>query len=253
MKFWIVLAVGLSLPFTLFSIAGDPNKAKCRKALTQGAEIKLLRSYSSDETEFLDLKNYLPLVTTSQLNSLADQILGDTDLRKRERLLIALIRLARDPSKPKSGEDIRFLFSNTIRWVEQDYSNIDVVNDAFLAYDFDNLLGTYDENAHPKIFSEVLKPPARRYGRRDIFPDLEIITQLDHITIINESNGALEIQLIDPSVRNRLQNPNDPLVIAILEDLPYFQQLPNRRDLVLFKRPGSDGNDVWGKKPFTND
>lgn len=177
-------------------------------------------------------------------------------LRRHERLLVALERLGRLEPAPENGEAAYRRLAEVFREVEKEFlpaavlegsgfSTIgELVDEAFRVYDYGNGAVGYDENAFPKAFSEVLKPPARRYAWKDAGPDREIILQLDHVTIFNR-NGATEIQRIDPAVRSRLDDPALPLVVAIHADPAYFAAMPVRRDLVLFTRNARDGSGVW--------
>ncbi|MBY0371562.1 hypothetical protein K2X33_12815 [bacterium] len=183
-------------------------------------------------------------------------------LPMRDRLQIALVRLASNPVLPNSGDEAFRQLAETLQAVEREYLPEEVVqawsaevhrpadravlvDEAFRAYDASNPSG-YDETQHPQAFSQVLKPPALRYRQPSPFPDLIVIPQLSHTTIVHSKSGAIEIQKIDPALRSRLKTGETLLVLAILGDAEYFAGLPNGRDLVIFSRSGSNGKNVWG-------
>jgi hypothetical protein len=165
-------------------------------------------------------------------------------LGRTERIHLALARLAAQEPRPASLEEAYARLAEAFRTVEKEHFPAATVDEAFRVYDYANGASDYDETAHPKVFSEILKPPARRYAWKMPDPDREIIFQLEHITVFHRS-GATEVQRIDPAVRAKLADRKAPSVLAVHDDPVYVASLPTRDDLVIFRRAGQDGRGVW--------
>ena len=220
-----------------------------------------MQSFSLD-LDIYTLRQILPKIDVEQLNTLMEKIVCNEPLKRADRLTIALVCLALDYPRPRNGSEAfqqiaqsflstekTYLHDTVVRqWQQEtgtDQGRAALVEEAFKAYRFDQPKTDYDENAHPSTFSAILKPPALRYNRDNVFDGKDVITQLNHITIIDRDSGAVEIQDIDPTLRSRLQKPTDPLVLAILDDHTYFQQLPQKSDLVIYRKLGQEGREMW--------
>jgi len=249
---------------------GKPwNKRECGRGLRQqtapliqDAEATRLNALVRSERQFTSLLKIMPQIRRNDLMNVADKIARQEDLSMQERLLIILVRLALDNPTPLNGEEAydqiadamqevetHYLPESTLRkWREETGTRRQkkaLVRDAYNAYQFRDKDYDYRENAFPKAFSEVLKPPAMRYNRPRLFKGKSVITQLNHITIIDNETGAVEIQLIDPKLRDEVK-PGSPLIVAIYENKEYFQNLPKRpRQWVLYDKPARDGVKVW--------
>lgn len=227
---------------------------------TAAIEVHSLRRLTADRAAMEDLRRFLPGATTRSLQKLIEKLERGLPLDKGVRLQIALIRLAQDSHPIHTGQAALQRLAAVMEQTEIDFipegihqlwqsqsgssdSRTTFVRHAFRVYNYANKAGVYDEHQHPSAFSYVLKPPARRYGRDDVFSNLEIITQLDHITIINQRTGAIEIQRIDPNLRRFA--PEGPLVFAVLQYPDYLKTLSIRHDLVIFRKPGKSGAGVW--------
>jgi hypothetical protein len=213
-------------------------------------------------THLATLQAFLPKLSKQEMVDLTVKFETGGEFSRRDRLLVAMLRLAFEKPAAQSGVEAFQQIADVFRTVEMDYLPDSVVQlwqtekghgkgrealieEAFIAYDCNSPTSSYDENEHPKAFSMLLKPPAHRYNRSQVIEGKDIISQLDHITIVDRLTGAMEIQAIDPELRTRLNGPTDPLILAILDDPDYFEQLPNKSQLVIFRKPGRDGKTVW--------
>lgn len=235
--------------------------------LGKEGDVIRFRNLITDHRTLELLHCMLPKIDGQQLAKIAEKIERSEPLRRRERLLVALVHLALDYSNPKDGDEAfrqivqvlmdvekTHLHDETVRqWYREIGGNPEkgrgnLVEEAFEVYKTDDPESSYDENAHPAAFSEVLKPPAQRYNRKNLFEGKDVITQLNHITIIDRNTGAVEIQEIDPSLSARLSKLGDPLILAILDDQEYFRALPHKSHLVIYRKPGLDGQEVWSRE-----
>jgi hypothetical protein len=218
---------------------------------------------SGDELESLRLS--MPQLSERALLSLTRKIACFEPLGFSERLDIALTRLSESPL-PRDGEEAFQQIAAAFLALEKDYllqslpaelaaeakelagshDISSVVDAAFAAYQFEDPASHYDEKSFPAVYRRMLKPPARRYARGEIFTGKEVIPQLSHLTIIDIESGAVQIQKIDAAYAGaRIANPPAPLLSGISGDKEYFKNLPARSDLVIFDRPGLTGARLW--------
>lgn len=229
-------------------------------------DLRCIARLCAGRTDGGDLVPYLPGLSAEAIAPLAEKISQGTALTFRDRLCVALLRLS-ELAAPSGGEMALEQIARVFLAVEKVYAAQSIplqeyreallacggrttpdamIEEAFRVYRFSDAGSPYEEHDYPRAFSRLLKPPALRYNKAEIFQGKDVIPQLSHLTVVDRASGAVQIQRIDAErAKAGLTAPGLPLICGIAGDREYFSSLPSRRDLVVYDRPGANGTDTW--------
>lgn len=218
----------------------------------------LLETYISTDNnvDWDELKKSIPIASQEKIKELVRKIENSQELHKGDRIFLIMLKLLSE-SFSRNGSEVLKSLQKYISEVETIFvpwhivlenqkrnhheSETDPMKLADL-YRIDSTQRAIQDamagvppQQRDQFYRGIMKPPSPTASRRNVFPGLAIYGLVQHLIIINEKSGAIQIQQVGEPYRSA--------ITGLWFDLNYFKSMPNRS--YDFQKPGTDGKNVW--------
>ena len=202
------------------------------------------------------LQQNIPTASRETIEKLVSKIEDSQDLHKGDRIFLIMLKLLSE-SFSQDGSEVLESLQEYISEVETTFvpwhivlenqqrnhheSETDPMKLADL-YRIDSTQRAIQDakagvppQQRDQFYRGIMKPPSPTASRRNVFLGLAIYGLVQHLIIINEKSGAIQIQQVG--------EPYKSAITGLWFDLDYFKSMPNRS--YDFQKPGTDGKNVW--------